>query len=119
MTQVLEERVQQMIEEARADFPLPEPLPGQKLTLDHPDQVRPVCLFCLPACLPAPPIHPSIHRLGSLGGVPCHRPPRQSNQPLNHGQPTNEQVLVRLKVEYTGFFTLNNQRFGQRYDRSI
>jgi hypothetical protein len=26
-----------------------------------------------------------------------------------------EQVLVRLKVEHSGFTTLNNQRFGSRF----
>lgn len=30
--------MQELIEEARADFPEPEPLPGQKITIDHPEQ---------------------------------------------------------------------------------
>lgn len=38
--------------------------------------------------------------------------------PTCYVAPATRQVLVRLKVEYTGFFTLNNQRFGQRYDQS-
>lgn len=59
---MLEKEVLALIEEAREEHPPPAPLPGQTLTLVHP-----------------------------------------------------EQVLVRLKVEYTGFFTINNQRFGQRF----
>lgn len=46
-TTYLRPQVQQMIEEARVDFPPPEPLPGQKLTLDHPEQVKPLVSSCL------------------------------------------------------------------------
>ena len=40
--------MQELIEEARADFPEPELLPGQKITIDHPEQVyiyKFVCWF--------------------------------------------------------------------------
>lgn len=40
--------------------------------------------------------------------------PQSINQLSPSTQNKNTQVLVRLKVEYSGFFTVNNQRFGQR-----
>lgn len=78
---------------------------------------------CLPVGLPL------NRRLLSTQPIPPHaatnanpnpNPDAGAIQPI-HPRPTHSQtphplmqVLVRLKVEYSGFFTVNNQRFGQR-----